>query len=402
MICPKCGNQNDEDAKYCDECGAQLYGKLPEKGTEGGAVQRIRLRCRSCDGIMTADEDGKFMICPYCGSKELIVDNEKVALARLQARQEELRAKQEKEREEKEQRNAEKREEEESVRSFEKSGFRRVLIIFAILDIIFAMTAFMDHDTVSGIIAVVQMVLNLLAWLMGMHIFRTKRRNLPRALFVAGLMLILPYVVFFGTSAKHRYVADYKWEESDLAAMLEKPAESNIEIFLSSDNQFAADVEKITPAQYRAYVNSCKENGFTTDEDQSSHGYTAFSENGTKLELYYYDSMEEMSVRIIAPLPLGDLYWPSSSLADLLPEPDSATGLLDRETNRSFVIYIGETPIKKYTEYVQECIDRGFNINYNREERSFYAKNEDGYSLTVKYFGFDIMEIDLYKPDDSK
>ena len=391
MICPKCGNNNDDDAKFCDECGARLTGEEP------GPVRTIRLRCPNCDGVMKADEKGKYMICPYCGSKELIVEDEQVTLAKLKAQELAQRAKEEKERTEREAELSAKKAEKDLRHAFETGAFRIVLIIFAILSSIFAMVALVEGFTASGIVAVVQTVLNVLAWLIGMGIIRTKRPNLSKAFFVAGLLLVFPYLLLFGKSVREpRRQTDYKWEDSTLGALLEEPDPEKTAIYTSSAARFSADVSDVTQAQFRAYVESCADRGFSVDADKDDTGYIAFDENGNKLDLDYYQYLQEMSIRMSAPLEMGELFWPTSKLASLLPKPESETGLLDRESNDSLAIYVGDTSRRAYAEYVQRCIDAGFDVNYNRDERQFYASDSDGRRLTVRYYGNNIMEIELY------
>lgn len=383
MVCPNCGNKNDADAKFCDECGAPLTTAKRAENT----VKVIRMRCRNCDGIMKADESGKVMVCPYCGSKELILESEKITLAKIRAQQEAARE--------------EKQKEEEVARSFEKSWFRRLLIILAFLDTIFAMTAFIGSSPISGYIAVAQAVLNLGAWLIGMRIIKVRQRNLPRALFVAGWMLLIPYVFFFNGAAtgSHRSTS-YKWEDSPLTDLVEKPSEDNIFVGVCSEDLFSADVSAFTATQYRAYIESCTDKGFNIDIDTTRSGYTAFDENGTKLELYFYESMGEMSVRLTAPVRIAEMLWPSSGLADLLPVPDSETGQLVRENSWSLEVYVGDTPLKDYAAYVQKCIDKGFDVKFSREQRYYRAENKEGDSLRVEYYGNNIMAIELYRKDE--
>ena len=397
MICPRCGNKNDDDARFCDACGAPLTGAGKKKRTKeepkkdlkksdsrGTDVRTIRLRCKNCDGPMEADSEGKFMICPYCGTKELIIDERKAALAEMEVREKARQAMEEKE----------------SRTSFEKGKFRIVLIVFAIFASVFGVMALTEGYTTSGIIGITQAALNMLAWLMGMRIIRTKRLNLYRFPFILGLLLILPYLIFFGNDVgRIRYDREYKWEDSTIASQLEQPSFGKLGIYLSSDRQFAADVDDVTQGQYREYLTSCKEKGFTVDSFVDPNGYTAFDEAGTKLETHYYEYMKQMSIRIIAPLQMRELIWPSSELADLLPRPDTDTGLLDRENNSSLVIYAGGTSRTAYADYVQQCMDAGFNVDYRRNERTYYAENEEGCRLSVDYYGFDIMLISLYRQD---
>lgn len=53
MFCPKCGHKNEEEARFCEECGVLLAKAEPE-----------RPRCPRC-GAGIADESAGF--CPECG-----------------------------------------------------------------------------------------------------------------------------------------------------------------------------------------------------------------------------------------------------------------------------------------------------------------------------------------------
>ena len=382
MICPKCGKQISDTARFCDGCGYALTGSP--------GVLRIQMRCRNCDGIMTAQEGNTVLVCPYCGSRELITDSKDVALEKIRIREEARRTEQKKE--------------EEDVQAFESSAFRRILIIFAVLSSVFALLGFVEGYIVCGIIGSVQTILNLLSWLIGMHTIKTRRRNLPRALFLAGIMLILPYLIFFGTDSPSRshIQTDYKWEDSSLAAKLPAPPSEKISVTISSDTLFSSDVYEIDSASYSSYVLACRDAGFSQDAVKDAYDYKAFLEDGTALELSYYEYAKQMYVRVGAPLALAEMVWPSSPLADLLPQPDYETGLLDGETPESLRLYIGETSRSKYAQYVQRCLENGFNVDYSRDSTYYHGNNQDGFRLTVEYYGFNIMVIHLYAPPEKQ
>lgn len=44
-ICPKCGEHNEEDAKFCDKCGTKLVNVCPNCGTENKADAKF---CSNC------------------------------------------------------------------------------------------------------------------------------------------------------------------------------------------------------------------------------------------------------------------------------------------------------------------------------------------------------------------
>ena len=43
----------------------------------------INLKCENCGGELTVDEQGKYLTCPFCGSKEFIIDSDAVAVEKI-------------------------------------------------------------------------------------------------------------------------------------------------------------------------------------------------------------------------------------------------------------------------------------------------------------------------------
>ncbi|MBR5740482.1 MAG: hypothetical protein IKX81_04200, partial [Firmicutes bacterium] len=70
------------------------------------------------------------------------------------------------------------------------------------------------------------------------------------------------------------------------------------------------------------------------------------------------------------------------------------------ETNSGFVIYVGDTPKSDYDEYVSRCIESGFDVKYSRSDDYYYGDNEDGFHLSVSYYGNNIMVIRADEPFD--
>ena len=43
----------------------------------------IQLQCKNCGGNLTIDSQREVLICPFCGSEELITDSDAVAFERI-------------------------------------------------------------------------------------------------------------------------------------------------------------------------------------------------------------------------------------------------------------------------------------------------------------------------------
>ena len=68
-ICPRCGNSNSLNAKYCSRCGAQL--KVPQEAvvcpkchTRNSSLANF---CRNCGATLKVGAQTK--ICPRCGKE---------------------------------------------------------------------------------------------------------------------------------------------------------------------------------------------------------------------------------------------------------------------------------------------------------------------------------------------
>lgn len=64
MKCPHCGNQTQEDAIFCDQCGQ----KLPKGGLEGDSAQQAVSETSSAVATIQAQSAAPEIVCPSCGA----------------------------------------------------------------------------------------------------------------------------------------------------------------------------------------------------------------------------------------------------------------------------------------------------------------------------------------------
>ena len=57
MKCPRCQAENDDGARFCENCGARLEATCPSCGTP---VTPGRKFCRSCGAALTIEPAGRF------------------------------------------------------------------------------------------------------------------------------------------------------------------------------------------------------------------------------------------------------------------------------------------------------------------------------------------------------
>lgn len=80
MKCPRCGKSISEQSKFCQECGFQIVDDNIRY------FKRVKLRCKDCGATMTIEADNQQAVCPYCGSKEIIIEDTKVTLERIKSK----------------------------------------------------------------------------------------------------------------------------------------------------------------------------------------------------------------------------------------------------------------------------------------------------------------------------
>lgn len=53
-----------------------------------GDIRTIQLKCQDCGGIMNTDEDKQVFLCPYCGSKKILIESDEVKIERMKSQTE--------------------------------------------------------------------------------------------------------------------------------------------------------------------------------------------------------------------------------------------------------------------------------------------------------------------------
>lgn len=77
--------------------------------------------------------------------------------------------------------------------------------------------------------------------------------------------------------------------------------------------------------------------------------------------------------------------WPDSQLAGMIPRPDSKYGRIVSESESSFYIEIYEISKNQFEDYIEECKDAGFTVDYSRQDNYYLANDGEGYSLSLMF-----------------
>lgn len=83
-----------------------------------------------------------------------------------------------------------------------------------------------------------------------------------------------------------------------------------------------------------------------------------------------------------APTPLT---WSKSKLASLLPKPNAKYGEIISDEDEYFIAEIYQFSSNDFQSYEKACIEKGFTVDAEKQDDSYYAKNKGGETLTIIY-----------------
>ena len=296
MFYTNCGSEIPAQNNFCSNCGAAVS-------------QRVRLRCRECYGTMDVYPNQQILVCPYCDSKELILDSDWVRVERMKNETYKDFQKMKFERDiQKDDLYMEK----EEINAFKKGDFSKALIIFAIIcAVLFIIRINRDGwDKLGGIIALIQCILFIISWLMGAKIIKKEKYEYYVIVAIVGYSLFIPFFMTptnfslkhrARTSARSEEYNEIQWPDSEIAKLVPVP-ESNIgEIISDSEDGFYIYISKTSRKDYNAYVEGCKDKGFTVDYSRSDDFYSANDKKGFRLSLSYDDDEQVMCINLDKP-----------------------------------------------------------------------------------------------------
>ncbi len=392
--CPICGKELSQNSKYCPGCGnpVQKIGNRNQPTT-------LQCTCKNCGGTMNYDPEQSILLCPFCGAKEIVIEDEDITIARIRSdayKEIELKKLEH-----------QRRQDRNTVRAGGgrvKSGcFGIAILVIGILCFLLGLAGCLAEDFLAGSIAIIQGILFFFAWLlMTGRIQKAKLKFwVPLA---AALILIIPFcIVISETSSGYRNSAPdtpYDWPAGSIADVIPQPDGENGTLYYQSEDSMSLDVSMGGLTEFREYVNACKDNGFTVDVEGGNNRFSAYNEEGYHLDLYYYESENYMSISLDAPIKMTTFRWPTSEIGQTLPAPVSDYGQIVWENNTGFSIYVGNTTQEEFEEYCSACMDAGYSENYSRGKGYFNAEDENGNELSIYYEGNKTMRIHLYSNDD--
>ena len=432
MYCKKCGQLIPDSAKFCPKCGLEVKRKDP---------LIYEIKCENCGSTMDYSETPEsniVFVCPQCGSKKILVknaaeknsesfqkdfesgeygkndNNDEIELVsfgnqgRLNQEQEKAVIPKEKTNE----KNAPKsnvtfqrnyKENKNVYKSFDSNKkqskvFRNIILFFLFVTLACCVYFYFQHNMMKFAISMIQAFLLISAWLNNRGFLRKDKKYLFILLTVLSLALFYPMIKlgndFYKTDDQEEV---YVWPETELGVVIPNPRLKKGKISWSHDDKFYITYSDANESDFTGYIKECQDSGFNVDHSQSSSSFTAYNSDGYYVCVHYWSGLKEISITAQAPEKLGENYWPTTGMAEILPKPDESLGLVIRDTSELLSVDIHGNK-KDVFIYAEKCIEEGFSVNYQRTEKSYYAENEQGYSLKIVYEGGEIINIRLEAP----
>lgn len=357
--------------------------------------------CSNCGGQLEIDSSKEYTECPYCGTKysvsDLLGDTEAVRVEKIksQAYKEVEKGKQQIESERLRQEAL--KNEEEGVRKFKKGALSKLLVVFIIIDSLFTVLAFANGSIASGLVGLLGIALYILSFLFGLRIIKTKAKNLHIISTIVALILAFPFLALMGNKSVSKDYKDFDWNDIKLHELLPEPKSHSGDITWNKDDSLNMDINA-SESDFDEYVKACKEMGYTVETNETDGMYSAYNGDGYDLSLIFFD--DYYSLDLEAPEKMGDIEWPDSALAKMLPVPKSKTGKINNDSSDCLSVSVDKTSESDFKEYVKACKEKGFDVDYSNGDDYYRAKNSKDYSLDVSLSAFNVMKIYLSAPEE--
>ena len=156
------------------------------------------------------------------------------------------------------------------------------------------------------------------------------------------------------------------------------------QISSNNEKELILNIPNITPKDYEEYIKQCRKN-FNIDERLVSGSFEAYDKDNYRLMLDYYEQRKKLKIYVISPNKNQEIKWPNTELAKTIPEIKSKSGIVGRSNQRELQLTIQNTTKADFAEYIERCKAAGYNLNSDQKEDSYFAKDAQGNTLSLKY-----------------
>ncbi len=187
----------------------------------------------------------------------------------------------------------------------------------------------------------------------------------------------------------------------ELGEYLPEPDSKSGKIEIDRSDVLTIKIPNVEKQKFKDYVKKCSNDGYNIDLEYEDWDtvYGAFNKAGYNIRIIYLESDKSMNITLSAPEKMSKFKWPTRGLGSMLPATESTYGNISWDNSKSFIVHVGKTSIDEYNDYVEECEDKGYTVDYRKDKKSYSAENSDGYKLHLSYLGGNVIEVSLEAPE---
>ena len=367
-------------------------------------MKLIKIKCENCGSMLEFNEDLDKISCNYCGAVNIIDDEatkiKRIEEAKLKARkdnhEQDLKEKEDMLNQEIELQK--KKEEIDSKDKFKKGKWPKRIIIMIVICAIFTYLSFTSGKMLTGIIGIVQIASFVVGYLLGMNIIKEKFKSMHSLFIVLGFILIIPFLSTYGNSGSsftNRNCKSIDWDDIHYNELLVKKDDIDGEIISNGSYGVYIKLCNISKNDYKKYKEDIVKKGYEYDSDYDEKRYNAYNLDGYHIDLSYDERDKKLSIDLDVPDKIGEFTWPISGVATTIPKTKSKNGNIYKSESDSFIISVYKTTKLDFNNYVDECKKVGYDIDYNKRDTFYSAKNESGNVLNITYVEGNIIRIEL-------
>lgn len=263
-----------------------------------------------------------------------------------------------------------------------------------LLSLLLFFGAILSGRIVAIVCAVLQLVAFVFSFLVYRKVIKLSKPWIGTVSIVFAVILLVPYL---GSFSANKNITKIDWNEIQMGEVVPKPPMKKAEVLTNSEDMVSL-LFRASSEDYNEYISICEADGFVIDVAALSKSYSAFNENGYRIFTEYDSNENELRISLYAPLKMSGIQFPTKGLASKLPAPDSTKGQIIENTKERFSCYLGEMSNNAFSAYVEQCKNAGFAFDGTQNEKKYTAKNEEGYTITVEYLGFNVVGVSVDIP----
>lgn len=359
MKCPNCDTELNDNVKFCKNCGEKIQITAEDK-TKDKVIENVEEITNSSNEYKN---DNTINQNTNPTDKNIIKDKIKELWQKLN--------------------------------TFEKS-----LTCLSGIFLLGFVVAVLAGKSSAMILSIVQIIGTVVTFLIERNIIKTPHKWVKIVIpIVCALMIFLYFNMFSSEKIDYKDIEKIVWSEMIIGNKLPEPPKNTGDITTNTDERLSLDIFDISIKQFYEYIDKCKNIGFVIDEQKSEYSYSAFSEEGYELKLYYSDYYKKMEIGLNVPKKYENITWSKSAIAKLLPTPKSLLGEIIEDSEKRFNVIISNMTLQDYTEYISLCEKSGFINETNKTDKMFKAKNTESYMVLVEYVGNNAIKIIIEEPE---